>query len=125
ESGKEIVFAEELGSWMIRADEKTLIRSYLSSLASVATPDAFTVAAIPLIKRDSFQSFSCKVYSITTRAANKEQLASLKVEVERQNVRTAPKRRRYLEIDARETHPAELAQSNKVASADQHQSYIL
>lgn len=92
ERGEEIVFADELGSWMIPGDEKKCIAAYLSSLACVASPESFTLAALPLIKRDSMYSFSAKVYSVAIRVANKEQRSHLKAEIKRQNVRTTAKR---------------------------------
>jgi len=50
ERGKEIVFAEEVGSWMIPGDEKQWIAAYLSSLAAVASPESFTATVLPLMK---------------------------------------------------------------------------
>jgi len=92
EKGEEIVFADELGSWMIPGDEKKYIAAYLSSLATVTTPEAYTATVLPLIRRDSVQSFSGQVYSVAIRVANKEQGAYLKAEVKRQDVRTTVKR---------------------------------
>jgi hypothetical protein len=92
EKGDEIVFADEFGSWMIPGDEKKFIAAYLSSLAVVASPESFTTTALPLLKRDSTYSFSCQVYATAVRVANKEQLAKLKAEIKRQNVRTTSKR---------------------------------
>ena len=92
EKGEEIVFADELGSWMIPGDEKKYIAAYLSSLAIVATPEAFTATVLPLIRRDSIQSFSGQIYPAAIRVANKEQGAYLKAEVKRQDVRTTLKR---------------------------------
>lgn len=42
EDGDEIVFADEVGSWMIPGDEKSYLAAYLSSLAAVTTPEVFT-----------------------------------------------------------------------------------
>ena len=58
ERGEEIVFADECGSWMIPGDEKTYIQAYVTSLAAVEAPEGFTMAALPLIQRDSYQSFA-------------------------------------------------------------------
>ena len=92
EMGEEIVFADELGSWMIPGDEKKCLAAYLSSLADVASPESFTLTALPLIKRDSFNSFSSKVYAAAVRVANKEQRSHLKAEIKRQKVQTTAKR---------------------------------
>lgn len=88
EDGEEIVFADELGSWMIPGDEKKYIRAYLSSLGEIAAPEEFAEAALPLIRRDSYQSFANKVYYTAIRAANKDQKTYLKAEVKRQNIKT-------------------------------------
>jgi hypothetical protein len=92
EKGEELVFADELGSWMIPGEEKKYIAAYLSSLATVTTPEAFTATVLPLIRRDSIQSFSGQVYSVAIRVADKEQGAYLKAEVKQQDVRTRVKR---------------------------------
>jgi hypothetical protein len=92
EKGDEIVFADEVGSWMIPGDEKQCIAAYLSSLAAVASPESFTATVLPLIKRDSTYSFSGQVYAVAVRVANKEQLVNLRAEIRRQNIRTTSKR---------------------------------
>src|SRR5213078_1795036 len=56
-SGKEIIFAEEVGSWMIPTDDAVWLKAYLTSLAATATPEAFAAAAIPMLQRDSYQSY--------------------------------------------------------------------
>jgi len=90
ESGNEIIFAEEAGSWMIPAKEKDWLEAYLTSLAATATPEAFTAVALPMIKRDSFHSFASRVYLSATKVANPQQKTHLQVEVRRQKIRTAP-----------------------------------
>lgn len=88
EHGDEIVFADELGSWMIPCDQKTCIADYLVSAAANATPEQFAVAAIPLIDRDSGHSFADKAYESSLRAADKAQKAHLLAEIERRQIRT-------------------------------------
>ena len=88
ESGEEIVFADEIGSWMIPGDEKQFISAYLRSLAATATPEAFAVVALPLIRRDSRQSFASEVYQSAVRVATKEQRAYLEAEIGRQKIKT-------------------------------------
>ena len=61
--GEEIVFADEYGTWMIPVDEKKIIAAYLASLAATSTPEQYAAAALPLIRRDSIESFSKKTYS--------------------------------------------------------------
>lgn len=89
ERGEEIVFADECGSWMIPGDEKTFVQAYVTSLAAVKTPEEFTAAALPLLQRDSYQSFATRAYTSAMRVANKQQSAALKAELKRQNIRTS------------------------------------
>lgn len=91
EEGQEIVFADEIGSWMIPGDEKKFIAAYISSLAATATPEEFTAATLPLIRRDSYQSFATQAYSSAIRMANKAQKAHLKAEIQHQKIRTNAK----------------------------------
>ena len=88
ETGEEIVFADEIGSWMIPGDEKRYIAAYLRSLAATATPEAFAAVAVPLLRRDSHQSFTGQVYPSAIRVVTKEQRAYLEAEVERQGIQT-------------------------------------
>lgn len=92
EDGEEIVFADEYGTWMITGDEKRFIKSYLTSLSSISTPEEYANGAIPLIKRDSYESFHNKVYGIATKIANEDQRIFLKKEVKKQAIRTKPRR---------------------------------
>jgi hypothetical protein len=89
ESGEEIVFADELGSWMIPGDTQQFIAAYLTSLAAISTPEAFTEQAVPLVKRDRFNSFADQVYSTALKVANAEQTRSLKAEIKRQQIQTS------------------------------------
>jgi hypothetical protein len=91
EMGREIVFAEEVGSWLIPGDQKAWLKAYLTSLAAAATPEQFTQAVIPLLERDSIQSFSNQAYASALRVANKEQKAHLRAEVQRRDIRTGPR----------------------------------
>jgi hypothetical protein len=88
ENGEEIVFAEELGGWMIPGDEKKFIAAYLKSLAKMATPEEFAGIAIPLIRRDSHSALVDQVYRSAWRAATQPQRAFLQREIERLGIRT-------------------------------------
>lgn len=91
DSGEEIVFAEEIGSWMIPIREKEFLADYMTSMAATMTPEEFTEAAIPLIKRDSWHSMAAQAYESAIRVANEEQRARLEAEVQRQEIRTEPR----------------------------------
>jgi hypothetical protein len=90
ESGEEIIFAEEAGPWLIPTDKKAWLKAYLTSLAATASPEAFATAAIPLLERDSGQSFSSQVYAAALEVANPQQKAHLQAEVQRRKIRTGP-----------------------------------
>jgi hypothetical protein len=88
EYGEEIVFADEMGSWLIPIHEKDWIPAYMTSLAATADPAKFATKALPAISRDSGHSFAGGAYSSARKAANKEQLAELDAEIQARKVRT-------------------------------------
>ena len=90
EEGDEIVFAHELGMWMLPGDEKPYLAAYVTSLATVSTPEEFPATVVPLIQRDS-PPFTKQVYDAALRVANKEQRAALKAAVKRLKLRTTIK----------------------------------
>jgi hypothetical protein len=92
EYGDEIIFADEYGSWMIPGDEEDFLDAYISSLAAVETVEEYTKMVIPLIKRDSYSSFSNKVYAIAVKHSNKEQKKSLTEAIKEQNIKTKSSR---------------------------------
>jgi len=57
------------------------------ALSMISSPEEYAVGAIPLIKRDSYESFSKKVYSTAIKIGNKDQKIHLKKEVEKQKIR--------------------------------------
>jgi hypothetical protein len=91
--GDGMVFADEYGTWMIPVDEKKIIPAYLASLAATSSPEEYTAAAVPLIRRDSFESFTSKTYAAAIRAADPAQRKHLKAEVARLQVRIRPEPR--------------------------------
>lgn len=91
ESGESIVFADELGGWMIPGDGKQYIEAYLTSLAAIATAEQFTEQALPLVKRDSYSSLVHQVYKTACKVGNAAQKKHLQAEVKRQNIRTQRK----------------------------------
>ncbi len=89
EDGDEIVFADEYGTWMITGDEKRFVKSFLTSLSAVSNAEYYVAGAIPLIKRDSYESFHNKVYSTALAVATGDQKKLLKTEVKKQGIRTS------------------------------------
>jgi len=87
DEGEEIVFADELGSWMIPADERSFLKAYLQSLSAVSNPEELTEAVIPLLKRDSHQSLSGKIYKSAIQVADKEQKKALQAAIKSEKVK--------------------------------------
>jgi hypothetical protein len=77
-----------MGSWMIPIDDKDWIAAYMTSLAATGEPADFAAKAIPVISRDSGQSFTGKAYPSARKAANKEQLSELEAQIQARKVRT-------------------------------------
>ena len=88
DSGEEIVFADEYGSWMIPGDEKEYIRAYTTSLAKIKSPEDFSDLVIPLIRRDSYESFVNKVYNFAIKVATDEQKSYLNKAIKSQKIKT-------------------------------------
>jgi hypothetical protein len=91
EEGQEIVFADEIGSWMIPGDEKEYINAYLSASAAITTPEEYAEIAIPLIRRDSYSSLVNKTYSSAIKLASEKQKSYPQEEVKRKKIRTKSK----------------------------------
>jgi len=63
EDGEEIVFADEYGTWMIHSSED-YDKAYIESLSKIENPESFAIKVIPILKRDSYESFR-NVYEIS------------------------------------------------------------
>lgn len=88
DSGEEIVFADEYGSWMIPGDEKEYIRAYITSLAKIKSPEDFSDLVIPLIRRDSYESFANKVYNFAIKVATDGQKSYLNKAIKSKKIKT-------------------------------------
>ncbi len=88
ESGEKIVFGDEIGGWMIPGDEKQYLAAYLTSLAATSSPEEFTEAALPLVRRDSWNSLAGQAYASAVRVSSKTQRTHLAAEVKRLKIRT-------------------------------------
>lgn len=87
EDGEEIIFADEYGSWMIPGDEQVYIKAYISSLAVTKIPEEYAQLTAALIRRDSFMSFTNKVYLAAIQAANNAQKDFLEAELKRKKIK--------------------------------------
>ena len=84
---RDIVFSDEIGSWMVGGDEEQAVKCYITSLAQCCSPEDFVKHLIPLLKRDSYESLSNKVFTRASSIGNKNQVSHLKEEVERLKIR--------------------------------------
>jgi hypothetical protein len=84
---KEIIFADEIGSWMVGADEEQAFKCYITSLAEYCSPADFVKNLIPLLKRDYYESFSNKIFQKALSGGNGDQAALLKSEIKRLNIK--------------------------------------
>ncbi len=85
DSGEEIIFADECGSWMITADEKIYNKAFITSLSKTKESDEeFINSVMPLIKDDTYESFN---YKTVLEIATKTQKELLEKEIEKQNIR--------------------------------------
>ena len=88
EDGEEIVFGDEIGSWMIPGDEKQYLTAYITAVAQTTTSDEFAAVVVPLAQRDSYQSLTGEVYATACRLANIAQKEKLEAKIKRLNIRT-------------------------------------
>jgi len=91
EDGGEIVFAKELGDWMIHA-KSDYTENYIIALADTVSVEEYVDALIPIIKNDSYFSFSQQVYKKVKNHSSTEQLRAINAEIKRQSIRTNPRR---------------------------------
>ena len=91
ESGdSKIVFAHELGGWLIPDDEKVWLKAYLRSLAATAEPQEFAKTVAPILWRDSIQSFAASAYESAIQVATPTQRVALESERARRGIRIEP-----------------------------------
>jgi hypothetical protein len=83
ESGDEIVFADECGSWMIPIRENECVAAYLKAISCTENAVGFANEAVDLLKRDSRHSFTLKVYDSAMEVGTPEQKAAFAAKVEK------------------------------------------
>jgi hypothetical protein len=87
----EIIFGDEIGSWLVSGDNKETVKYYITSLVKVTAVDVFLEHIIPLLKRDSCESFTKEVYKTALKLMTKEQKIALKKEIVAKNIRISKK----------------------------------
>jgi len=85
----EIIFADEVGSWMVGVDEELSLTCYMTSLAKYCDEKDFVDHVVPLLQRDSYESLSNKVFEKAVSLGNKAQISLLKNEVKKLKIKTA------------------------------------
>lgn len=91
----EIIFGDEVGTWMIGADEENAIKLYITSLALTTTTAQFVKYTIPLLQEDSYHSFRNNVYTKMQAVVGKEQKNALDQAIKKQGVKIKEARRRH------------------------------
>jgi len=86
EEGEEIVFADEYGTWMI-STELDYDEAYIKSLAKTKNEKEFTEKVIPLLIRDSYESFSSKIYKKIKKVSKIKQMREVDKEIELQEIK--------------------------------------
>jgi uncharacterized protein YozE (UPF0346 family) len=85
DNGDEIIFADECGSGMIRADEKIYNKAFITSLSKIKESDEeFIDSVMPLIREDNYESFN---YKTILEIATKTQKELLEKEIKNKNIR--------------------------------------
>jgi len=87
----EIVFADELGIWMLPIKMEPCITAYFKSAAAILNPKEYAKTVLPVIRQDSCASFCNKAYEKANRAANTQQKIALEENIIRNNIRVSQK----------------------------------
>lgn len=69
----EIVFAEEVGMWMLPIEGEPCIQAYIQSAAAILEPEDYVETVLPLIHADSHSSFINRAYEKAKNFANEKQ----------------------------------------------------
>jgi len=83
-----IIFADEVGSWMVGGNDEQAVECYIVSLAKVCSPSDFTKHMVVLLKKDSYESFKNKVFEKATAMGTKAQIACLNKEAHHLKIKT-------------------------------------
>jgi hypothetical protein len=85
----EIVFADELGMWMLPIEEGPCIKAYCKSAAAIFGPEDYVKAVLPVIRDDSYSGFSNKAYEKAKSVANKSQKTLLDEQIIKHGIKTS------------------------------------
>ena len=85
----EIIFADELGSWMFTGDEKTYYTAYLQAATKVCSDEDFVEKAMSALYEDRSRSCSLKLYSVIKSMATPEQMSMIDKEVKDRDLKVA------------------------------------
>lgn len=86
-NGENIVFADELGDWMIHAKTDYVQNHIIALSHTLETTEEYVEILIPMIKMDSYFSLYNKVYQKVKKHATKEQLSAINKEVKSLSIR--------------------------------------
>lgn len=83
----DIIFGDEIGSWMAGGDRKLATTSYISSASQILSDKEFVDHVTSLLIIDSYESFSNEVYKQIASIATKEQFTSVQSIIGQQKIR--------------------------------------
>ena len=87
ESGEEIVFAHELGDWMLSAKSDYTEKYIVALSQEIKQTEDYVNLIIPMIKSDSYYSFSKQVYKKVKKHSSVVQLEAINNEIKSQSIR--------------------------------------
>lgn len=87
EEGEEIVFADELGAWMIGDTEQDTENYIIAASKVLEDSEEYVGLLLPRLRRDSYFSFSEKVYEKIKKHANPSQLKAIREAVKAESIR--------------------------------------
>lgn len=91
DGGEGIVFADELGSWMLPVRMEEVGRAYVKALAKSEDEAGFAKAVVELIIRDKSEGFTMKVYPAAIKSGSTAQMAALEEAIKKGKVKTTYK----------------------------------
>ncbi len=86
ECGEEIVFADEFGPWMMHTKEDYIEKYIIAVSKEIKEIEEYVSMLIPIIKNDSYSSFSDKVYKKVKKHSSGIQLKEINKEIKLQSI---------------------------------------
>ena len=82
-----IIFGDEIGSWMVGGNRKQATIAYISSASHILTDNEFVDHLIPILVMDSHESFSNEVYRQASLLSTNEKFSLLQLTIEQKKIK--------------------------------------